>query len=360
MKVVPVILAGGIGERFWPLSRSAMPKQLHSIAGPKSMIEETIERIAPLCSQDTKPLIITSTTIAQKIESILPDPDQVILIGEPQGKNTAPAIALAAAWIREQYEDAVMVVVSADHSIAPKSAFIDAAQYAVSVAKDSQRLIVFGIRPSRPETGYGYIELDSKEGQKDELELFRVKRFVEKPSPEKAQVFKDSGNYLWNSGMFVWRSSVIIDEFKKHMPQLKSQMETLADCRFTESAIEQFYRDCCKESIDFGVMEYSKEVAAVAVNFQWDDIGSWESIGRIFGNNDHNTTATGNNIFEQECSDSLIVNKSSSSVAAIGLKNVAVITVDDAVLVIERSRLPQIKKYLEDIKKSDKLPNTLF
>lgn len=162
MTIVPVILAGGIGERFWPLSRSSMPKQLLSIVSSRTMAEETLSRVDSLCSKNALPLIITNKTIAQKLKSAISSKWQYDLIVETVGKNTAPPIALAASWIEKKYGESVMVVLSADHDIRPQKTFIHAVKFAASLAGKSNNLVVFGIKPSRPETGYGYIQLAKK------------------------------------------------------------------------------------------------------------------------------------------------------------------------------------------------------
>ncbi|MFP4164341.1 MAG: mannose-1-phosphate guanylyltransferase [Chitinispirillaceae bacterium] len=359
MNVIPVILAGGIGERFWPLSRSSMPKQLHALTGKATMAEETLLRVNRFCSPGVKPLFITGAAIAQKAKEILPEKEVEIIV-EPQGKNTAPAIALAAAQIQKRDGDGVMVIVSADHSIKPKSAFAEAVRYAVSLAQKKNELIIFGIKPSRPEVGYGYIELGEELEGSNDITAFKVRRFVEKPDHQKAVEFKESGKYLWNSGMFVWKASSILEEFEEQMPELYDQVMKLSSRDFSKEAIAEFYSECCKESIDFGIMENAKAVNVVCGNFTWDDIGSWESLSRIHGTNEDGTTVTGPLVFESDCRDTLIVNKSERTLAAIGLKNVAVVSVDDAVLVIERSRLPALKKYLSQIKDSQDFPKELF
>ncbi len=195
MTIVPVILAGGIGERFWPLSRSAMPKQLLKIISNRTMLEETLLRVSPFCSKKVKPLIVTSKAIASKFKSVLPSSLKYDLIIEPVGKNTAPAVAISASWIEAKYGSSVMMVLSADHDIRPRSSFVEAAKFAVNLAQNQNGLVVFGIKPSRPETGYGYIQLgkeifenqgvktrdrtDSRfRGNESNVSGFTVKRFI--------------------------------------------------------------------------------------------------------------------------------------------------------------------------------------
>ena len=364
MHVIPVILAGGIGERFWPMSRSSFPKQLHAIGSGKTMLEETLLRVNSLCDGDAKPMLITGAGIANKVTEMLGGniAAQIEIIAEPAGKNTAPAIALAAAVFKRRYGDAIMAVVSADHAISPADKFMNAVQRAINIAVERDELVVFGIKPTRPETGYGYIELGKSliKVEPAGTGAYEIQKFVEKPSIEKAEMFVESGNFLWNSGMFVWKASTILEEFERHMPDLYKQVMDAAEKDFSAEAVNEFYAVCRAESIDFGIMEKTKRVSAVCGDFFWDDLGSWEALSRIHENNKSGTTVTGPLVYEKDCANSIVVNKSAHTVAAIGLHNVAVIAVDDAILVIDRSRLPNLKKYLGEIKNSGKFPGELF
>jgi mannose-1-phosphate guanylyltransferase len=361
MTVVPVILAGGIGERFWPMSRSSMPKQLLKLISSRSMAEETLLRIDEVTTCGVKPLIITGEKIARKFKDVIPSSYDYSLISEPVGKNTAPAIALAAELIKAEYgENSVMVVLSADHNIAPKKAFTSAILAGVDLAENKNQLVVFGIRPSRPDTGYGYIQMGKLISKADQNECYVVEKFVEKPDAAKARDYLEAGNYMWNSGIFVWKVSKILDEFSRHMPELSKQAQTLAKNNFTSEAINDFYGKCAKESIDYGILEHSDSVSAVVGKFEWDDIGSWESLSRLHGENESGATVVGENIYEKESDGSIIVNSSPMVVAAIGVKDLVVVTTEDAILVIERSKLPEIKKYLGEMKTGGKFPQNLF
>lgn len=359
-KVVPVILAGGIGERFWPMSRSTMPKQLLKIISDKTMIEETIDRIRSICSDGVKPLIVTGQAIADSMKAILPPSLRYDLIIEPVGKNTAPAVALAAKWTESKYGDSTMLVLSADHDIRPVDQFVDAVKAAVDLADTEKCLAVFGIKPSRPETGYGYIELKELIAEKGTSRCFVVKQFVEKPDSQAARKFLDSGNYMWNSGMFVWNTSVILEEFASHMPELFQQVNAAAAAGFTDAAIRTFYTVCVKESIDFGVMERSSRVNAVVGSFSWDDIGSWESLSRIHPQNNDGTTVHGMNVYEKDCKNTIVFNSSQLSVACVGADDLVVVSTDDALLVIDRKKCPDIKKYISEMKSGGVLPANLF
>lgn len=360
MKVVPVILAGGIGERFWPSSRSSMPKQLLKLTTSRTMAEETLARVSSFSSKGVKPLIITNKVISDKMKELLPAKWKYDMIIEPVGKNTAPPVALAASWIEKKYGESIMVVLSADHDIRPLDKFTAAMKFAVDLAEKSQQLIVFGVKPSRPDTGYGYIKLGKSVGTADDVNGFVVKKFIEKPDLKKAQSYLKSGDFMWNSGMFVWGTKVILEEFQAYMPELFKLVQDASKKQFSDKAITTFYQTCIKESIDFGIMEHSQRVSAVVGDFSWDDIGSWESIPRLKGKDAKGTTVSGDKIYSKENINSILVNNSSLNIAVVGLENVAFIATDDAILAIDRSRLPDLKKYLNEIKEDKRFSKNLF
>ncbi len=359
--VVPVILAGGIGERFWPFSRSRTPKQLLPIISSKPMIVETIDRVKPWCKGKVKPLIVTGKAMAGMIRKALPESAPCDFIVEPVGKNTAPAVAIAASWIAKKYgPDAVMAVLSADHSISTTELFRTALDVAVETAVSQEGLVVFGIPPTRPDTGYGYINVDKPIGETNGCRVHAVKKFVEKPSAAKAQQYMDSGNYCWNSGMFIWKVSVIIEEFKKSMPVLFEQMELAERAGFSKAAIDQFYTDCVKESVDYGIMEHAKAVFMVRAPFFWDDIGSWESLERVHAKNKKGTVSVGKNVYERDCENTIVANNGPQVLACVGIKDAVVVSTGDAVLVIARDKLPEFKKYLTELKGLKGISKSLF
>ncbi|MCX7727096.1 MAG: sugar phosphate nucleotidyltransferase [Chitinispirillaceae bacterium] len=359
MKVVPVIMCGGIGERFWPLSRSSFPKQLLELTGKKTLLEETYERITSLCKNGVKPLLLTRKQIADKINALNLSNSYNFLL-EPCGKNTAPPLLLAAKWIEKNYGHSVMVVLSADHYIVPKKEFLKAVNGAVRFAKTNDTLVTFGIKPSRPETGYGYIET-GEEVQDKGIGIFKVKRFIEKPSLKDAKTLIKSSRYLWNSGMFVWRSDVIIEEFEKYMPELiKIYIDTVND-NFNQELIDKYYELCISQSIDYGIMEKSKRVAVVSGNFLWDDIGSWEALFRINKLDTNGNITLGKGIYNFENSDSLIFNNDKNkAVVSIGLNNISVVVAEDVILIADRTKLPDLKKYIGLLKKDKNIPSSLF
>jgi len=360
MKTVPVILAGGIGERFWPASKSTFPKQLLKLAGDTSVLETTLDRVAPLCKGEVRPLLITGKNIVPALKKVIPAEKPFDLIVEPCGKNTAPAIGLAAAWIQKKYGDAVMVVVSADHAIAPVAAYLKAVREAIKLAEKKDSLVVFGITPERPDTGYGYIKVANALSAGKGVSTYSVDAFVEKPTLDKARNYVKSKSYLWNSGMFVWKTSVVLREFEKSLPELYGQIREVEQKKFSKKAVHSFYEAAQSISIDYGIMEHAKNVSAVAGTFTWDDIGAWEAICRLHPKDSAGNVTVGGGIVALGCSDTLVFNQTAISVATVGLENVSVIAADGVILVINRKSLPEIKAALAEIKKSKKLPDTLF
>lgn len=354
-------MAGGIGERFWPMSRSSSPKQLLRLTSPKTMIEETLDRISPLCASGVRPLVITGRSNARRMKKLIGDSRAYDCIVEPVGKNTAPAILLAAAWIEKTYGPSTMVVLSADHDIKPRTAFLSAVRSAVAFGRtNNEALVVFGVKPTRPECGYGYISVGRVVRSAGSTSIRKVSSFVEKPPPEVAEKFCRRKSYLWNCGMFVWKTETILNEFEKHLPDLFRNISNLRTKGFSAANIDRFYRKCFSISIDYGILEHSRNVYAVDGGFVWDDIGSWEAIARIKGCDKSGNTRVGQRVFTFDCSDSLVYNTTDSVVASIGLDNVAVVVTPDALLVAHRSKLPDLKRYLAELKADKTLPKELF
>lgn len=361
MRVIPVIMCGGIGERFWPLSRSSQPKQLLKLVGDKTLLEETFERITPLCKNGVKPLLLTRKKIANKIEGLkLSSKSNLIL--EPVGKNTAPPIFLAAKWIERKYGHSVMVVLSADHYIVPRKEFLKTLTIASNFAKANDKLVTFGIKPSRPEIGYGYIERGDEESHDRGITIYKVKKFIEKPSIIKAKkLVKRSNRYFWNSGMFVWRTDVIIEEFSKYMPELIRLYNNTVNDNFNQKLIDKYYQNCDSQSIDYGIMEKSDRVAVIVGNFLWDDIGSWEALFRINTPDTTGNVIKGKGIHTFENNNSLVFNNDKNKVIiTIGLNNQCVVVDEDVIIISDRTILPNLKKYVALLKNDKNIPRSLF
>lgn len=332
-----VILAGGFGERFWPKSKPDTPKQLLSITSQKTLLEETLDRIAPLIPKE-RILIVTNKDIGTKIlcaVSILTT-DNIIV--EPCRKNTAPAIALASLYLKNKDEDAVMVVLPSDHFIPDKEKFLKTLSTAYELAKEREHLITFGIKPTRPETEYGYIEVGKKVGNSYEVNAFR-----EKPDIETAKKFLSKGGYLWNSGMFIWHVETILDAFSKFMPELYSGLMKINN----ELSLEEFFQDVQNISIDFGIMEKAKNILMIEGDFTWDDVGSWKALERIYPKNENGNVVVGEHIGinTQNC----IIVGEKKLIATIGISDLIVVDTQEATFVCPKERAEEVKKIVEKL-----------
>jgi mannose-1-phosphate guanylyltransferase len=347
-----VILAGGSGTRFWPLSRVALPKQLISITGDRSMLQRTVERVLPL--QPKRILIITNHLQAEETGRQMQQYDTVPVdvIAEPVGRNTAPAIGLAAALIAAQDPSGVMVVLPADHFIKNEKSLRDTLVFAgVTAAKGA--LVTLGILPSRPETGYGYIEADMGAADVDPHGPFPVMRFVEKPPLAEAVRYLHEGNFFWNSGMFLWRADTVLEEMRQFMPTLYDKLVPLISTERSWGAtgldeqIAVLYADMENISIDYGIMEKSSNVQMVPVEMGWSDVGSWSALPEVVEPDSNGTVcinAAGH--IAVDSSDCLIY-ADNRMVATVGVQNIVIVSTPDALLVCDRERCQDVKKVVE-------------
>jgi mannose-1-phosphate guanylyltransferase len=350
-----VILAGGSGTRFWPLSRVALPKQLISITGDRSMLQRTVERVLPL--NPKRILIITNHLQADETGRQMQryDSAQIDVIAEPCGRNTAPAIGLAAALVASIDPAGVMVVLPADHFIKNEQSLRDTLLFAGEAATNGH-LVTLGILPSRPETGYGYIEAGMESlNEGHEQGPFPVRRFVEKPPLAEALRYLEEGNFFWNSGMFIWRADTILEEMAAYMPTLHSKLMQLLTERSTgqgddlEGQIAALYQDIENVSIDYGVMEKSSRVLMVPVEMGWSDVGSWSALPEVVEPDSAGTVcinAAGH--IAVDSSDCLIY-ADGRMVATVGVNNLVIVSTPDAILVCDRERCQDVKKVVEQL-----------
>jgi mannose-1-phosphate guanylyltransferase/mannose-6-phosphate isomerase len=358
----PVIMAGGSGTRFWPLSRHLFPKQLLRIGGAQTMIQQTMKRVLG-CAPVGNVLISTNGAQADLIRLQLADWKDDIKHGfvlEPEGRNTAPAIGLAAIEIVARDPEGLMLVVPADHVVTGQREFETAVGLASELAGDGY-LVTFGIKPIRPETGYGYIKPDTRVplGKEGKLRGFRVEKFVEKPDAAKAARYLKAGTYFWNSGMFVWRAATILEEIRLHQPGLARGMDQIRELKraaASAAAIDAVYRGLSSVSIDNGVMEKSTKAAVVPVSFKWSDVGSWGSLDEV-AEKDHAGNVIAGRVIDLESRRS-IVYADRRVVATIGLTDMVVVDTPDATLVCPKSRAQDVKKVV-DILKQQRAPEHL-
>jgi mannose-1-phosphate guanylyltransferase len=351
VKTTAVIMAGGKGERFWPKSRKSLPKQFLSLTDDgKTMIQLTVERLKNLVdindiyivtNRDYKKLVL------QQIDGI---PEENILL-EPIAKNTAPCIGPAAIHVKKKYEDAVMIVLPSDHLIKYNEIYVDTLKNAVEVAKEGDNLITLGITPSYPETGYGYINFERDEINIKRTNVYRVKRFVEKPNLETAKEYLSSGRYLWNSGMFVWKVSTILDNFAELLPEVYEGLNKIYETigtDYEDIILKQQFSDFKSESIDYGIMERASNIYTIPGSFGWDDVGSWLALERINKTNDDGNIIRGNVITIN--SKNSIIQGQGKLIAAIGMENLIVVDTDDALLIASKDSSQEVKKVIENLK----------
>lgn len=350
-----VILAGGSGTRFWPLSRKSTPKQLMSVFGGKSMLQRTVERVLPL--HPKRVLVVTnalqSAETRRQLDYIKGAP--VDVIEEPVGRNTAPAIALAASIIARFDPDGIMAVLPADHYIIDEERFRAVLGTARQVAVDG-KLVTLGITPTRPETGYGYIEAEGEGG----AEAAPVRRFVEKPPLERALEFVESGRFYWNSGMFVWGACSILDQIAEHMPELSAAMARLAfeeelwELSDLKPQIESIYAGIKGESIDFGVMEKAKDVRVIPASFGWSDVGSWSALPEVMEANEDGHVVIDAEESVSVSSEGCLAYGGGKVVAFVGVNDLVVVDTPDALLVCAKSAAQDVKKVVEELERRGK------
>ncbi|MGV7210628.1 mannose-1-phosphate guanylyltransferase/mannose-6-phosphate isomerase [Oxalobacteraceae bacterium A2-2] len=351
MNIYPVILSGGAGTRLWPLSRAALPKQLLPLVSDKSMLQETLLRLrgaARLCA----PLVVCGQEhrflVAEQLREIAVEPHAILL--EPVGRNTAPAVAAAAAYLRASDPGALMLVLPADHVITDTAAFLGVIAQAAPLAQEGA-LATFGIVPTAPETGYGYIQGGAARGAG-----YRVDRFVEKPDQATARQFLEAGNFLWNSGMFLFRADRYLDELGRLQPVMAERATTAVSagyrdldfCRLNEEA----FSACPSDSIDYAVMEHTGDAVVVPADIGWSDVGSWSALREVLPA-DANGNVTRGDVYLDQVSGSL-VRAESRIVAVVGLQDVVVVETSDAVLVAHKDQVQRVKQVVEHLKTEDR------
>lgn len=349
MEIVPVVMAGGSGTRLWPLSRSLFPKQFLSLATNQSMLQETIKRTFGL---DTSKAVLLCNEnhrflVAEQLRALNYKGARILL--EPAGRNTAPALALAAFDIIHTRQDGVMMVMAADHVIEDTTAFEQAVNQAMPLALDGQ-LLTFGIVASVPETGYGYI----KRGTQLNDTAYKVEQFVEKPDLATAKQYLESGNYYWNSGMFLFKASVYLAELKKWAPKIYQACEDAyqqktEDLDFIRADKESFLSSP-DDSIDYAIMEQTDLAVVVPLDAGWCDIGSWSALWEIDGK-DINGNATNGDVMLHDTCNSL-VHSTSRLVATVGLSEIVIVETKDAVLVADKSKVQDVKHIVDKLKKT--------
>ena len=354
MKITAVIMAGGRGERFWPKSRTHLPKQFLSLTADKeTMIQKTVSRLLPMVDM-ADIFVVTNAQYADLVAEQLPELPKENMILEPCGRNTAPCISLAAAVIEKKYGgEAMMLVLPSDHLIRYEDMYIDTLRQAVSVAEKGSRLVTIGITPTYPETGYGYIKF--QRDSQGKAGVYQVERFVEKPDLETAKEYLASEKYLWNSGMFVWKTSTILWNLEKYMPEVHAGTCAIAAHFGTEAfdaALAEGYAKLPSDSIDFGVMEKAEEIYTIPGSFGWDDVGNWLAVERINETNEMGNYVEGD-VIAIGTERSTICGKN-RLIAAVGVEDLIVVDTEDALLICAKSNTQDVKKVIETLKERNR------
>jgi mannose-1-phosphate guanylyltransferase len=349
-----VILAGGVGKRFWPLSRKKRPKQLLDITGDKSMVNLTIDRLTSLSDLDHI-FIMTNEEQAKMIMEQNNSLTQDNFIIEPSGKNTAPAIGLAAMHLLKKDPKAVMGLFPADHLITDLDNFSKTVKDAIEAAKNNETLYTFGINPTYPATGYGYIQIDKDVDYTggpvpNDTQIFNSKTFAEKPDTNTAKMFMKSGEFFWNSGMFIWQAQVIINKINRFLPETGATLKEIGDAIGTpeyDSMINKKWKTIQAISIDYGVLEQSSRINVVKADFDWSDVGSWDTIYKI-EDKDKNKNVVRSDGLMLRSSGNYIYSKN-LKIFGLGLKNLIIVENEGALLILPRSEAENIKEIVDSL-----------
>ncbi len=359
----PVILAGGSGTRFWPRSRRSLAKQVLALDGKQTMIQKTVERLLPL-SAEAAFWIVTNEFVSKEIRRQVPriPPRQIVV--EPEPRNTAPAIGLAAFLLEKMDPQSIIGMFPADHVIGDEKKFHKVLHRAIEIAAKGENIVVMGIEPTRAETGYGYIET----GEKLDPGLFRVTRFTEKPSQQRAEEFVAAGNYYWNSGMFVWSTHTLAKALREHFSESAPYLEKIAAAwgsKDFEKTFSRLYPKCENISIDYAVLEprsakgqHSSNLFCLPADFGWNDLGSWAALydhQAVLGKDNGRNVVDGKDFYGVDAAGNYIY-APKKFVAAVGVHNLVVVETEDAILVTTREHsqdVGKIVKYLTDKKMTD-------
>jgi mannose-1-phosphate guanylyltransferase len=346
-----IIMAGGSGTRFWPKSRRDRPKQLLRLFGDATMLQQTVARIEPLVP-GSNVLIVTGADQAEATRAQLAGLPAANIVAEPCPRDTAPCVGLAASIVQKKDPDATMIVMPADHVIAPAETFLKTVKAAVSVIKDDpSTLITFGIRPTRPETGYGYIERGELLETRDGIPVNRVVQFREKPDLATAEKFLASGNYAWNSGIFLWKARTILEETRRHRPALAAGLAKISDALGTPAEREVLaseFPQLERVPIDKAVMEKASNVRVLEVRYDWNDVGDWRSLANLLPQDAHGN-ATQGDVIAQDTTNSIVIADDGGLIATLGLDDVVIVQSGKATLVARRSHLDKLKGLVEGL-----------
>ena len=350
-----VIMAGGKGERFWPLSTERRPKQLLDLVGGKPMIQLAVERLEGLIPPE-RVLIVTHESLVEPIRNVLGEGSPVALLGEPVGRDTAAAIAAGAAWIRQRDPEAVFCVLTADHVIGDRSLFLDTLRQGLALCAEHDVLMTIGISPVEPSSAYGYIEAGEVWNPSGSGDFFHVRRFVEKPNPETARAYLETGRYVWNSGMFVWSVRSIQRAFADFRPDLAARLESWSACADEaefRDAMARDYPGLSKISIDYAIMEKAQNIVVCKGRFAWDDVGSWPALSAHLSRDGQGNAVRGD-VTVLDSAGNVVVSDGRLT-ALVGVRDLVVVQAEGVTLVCDRNRSQDIKALLAELRSQNRV-----
>lgn len=354
-KIYGVIMAGGRGRRLWPLSTPERPKQFIKVNG-ESLLARTYNRVASLIDRENL-LVVTNQGKGKLVEEDLPQLPARNIIEEPMGKNTAPCIGLSAVYSQKvlnlEKEDSVMVVLPADHMVGREARFRELLQLAARVAYEQEELVTLGIKPTRPATGFGYIEAgDTIEGNETAK---RVLSFTEKPGPSTAEKFLKAGNYYWNSGTFIWRTDKLLEGLEDYMPDLFRGLEKIKDSLGTsreKETLREEYENFTGTSIDYGLMEKASNRAVIPASVEWSDLGDWPSFELLLESDEYDNSFKGEVTF-RESEGNLVYDHTGKPSVVLGLSGVVVVNTPEALLVMDKDQAQEVKQVAREFEEED-------
>ncbi len=341
-----VVMAGGSGTRFWPLSRRRHPKQLLELFGRGSLLEQTVARLRSLIPPE-RTYVYTNELIRQEVCRRLPRVPRAQIVAEPASRNTAPTLGVAAHEILRRDPDGLMVVLPADQVITKTAGFLRVLRAGCEVAQEKGKSVVIGLKPTRPETGFGYVKVGARESRLHGQEVYRVEKFTEKPPLALAKRYVASRRYLWNGGMFIWRAATLLDNFAKHQPGMARQLEELAKAGGARSAknFRRLFPRFKKISIDYAIMEKISNIHAVAADIAWNDVGSWAVVYDLSAKDPEGNVRPERSLSLDSRGNMVMARR--SFVATVGVQNLVIVETDDALLVCPRDRSQDVGKVVQ-------------
>ena len=345
-----ILMAGGVGSRFWPSSKASNPKQFIDILGVgETLFQTTFNRLSRLIPLENI-YVLTNKNYVEMVKDQIPNIKDEQIVPEPEMRNTAPSILLGALKIHKKNPEALTVIAPSDHWIKEEDDFIDSIQVALDSARDNDQLITLGIEPTYPNTGYGYIKYDKE----DEAEVKKVERFTEKPGENKAKKFLEEGNYVWNAGIFIWKASFIIKAFEEYQPEMFRLFEKGKDVWNTKAEdefLENHYGQAPNISIDYGIMEKSDSVYVIPVKYHWSDLGTWSSVQNELPQDEKGNTAVNSRLVAEDAEDNIISTYNKKIVVLKGLSDYIVVEDKDILMIVPKSEEQEIKQIREKVMK---------